>query len=66
MKTRADSLVSIGTDIPNAAAVFCFAKHTTIKLFLFSKEAVASEPPVPSIMRINQAVIIAHGERHKI
>ncbi len=71
LKRRADSLVSKGTDIPDAAALFSVLQKTdtTIKLFFFSEEvekAVAEMlidvPPVPSIMRIHQAVTIAHGE----
>lgn len=71
LKRRADSLVSQGRDITDAAELFEVLQETNtkIKLFFVSEEAVDKAvlempndvPPIPSIMRIHQVVSLAHG-----
>ncbi|XP_028254033.1 uncharacterized protein LOC114441699 isoform X2 [Parambassis ranga] len=72
LKRRADSLVSKGTDIPDAAELFSALQKTdtTIKLFFVKEEAVEKAvsmmpnnvPPIPSTMRMHQAVTLTHGK----
>lgn len=74
LKRRADSLVSKGTDILDATELFAVLQKTerTIKFCLFFvneesvKKAVSDMPndvpPVPSIMRMHQAVTLSYGE----
>ena len=73
LKRMVDSLVSKGTDIPDASVLFAVLSKTdtTIKLFFVEQEAIdraVSEmpndvPPSPSTMKMHQAVTLGPGER---
>lgn len=72
LKRKADSLVSKGTDIPDATELFAALQKTemVIRLFFANDDAVEKAvqempkdvPSIPSTMRIHQAVTIAQAK----
>lgn len=72
LKRKADSIVCRGTDIPGAAELYSALQKsgTSVKLFFVDEQDIDRAvqgmpndlPPLPSTMKMHQAVTLAYGE----